>query len=83
MDGGAWWAAVHAVAESDTTERLTELTDHVPPFNIQVLTYMSPFQKGLPLASQSYFIFLNGTTTFLKVFLFIYFFGRAVWHAVS
>lgn len=30
---------------------------------------MSPFQKGLPLASQSYVIFLNGTTTFKKVFL--------------
>ena len=30
MDGGAWWATVHGVAELDATEQLHSLTQHIP-----------------------------------------------------
>ena len=38
MDGGAWWATVHGVAESDTTSLSLSLSVDVSWFLIVVLT---------------------------------------------
>ena len=36
MDKGAWWATVHAVTESDTTERLTLSLSLEDPVGVRI-----------------------------------------------
>ena len=47
MDGGAWWAAVHGVEESDTTERL-HFHFHFHALEKEMATHSSVLAWGIP-----------------------------------
>jgi len=55
MDGGAWWAAVHGVANSQT--RLSDFT-----FTFHFHALEEGWSENLALADANYYI-LNGQTT--------------------
>ena len=46
-DGGAWWAAVHGVAELDTTERL-----HFHPLEKEMAAHSSVLAWRIPWAEE-------------------------------
>ena len=68
MDRGAWWAMVHGVLESQTTQR--QLTTHACSMSVNDCRTL-----GIILASQ----LLPGTRRFFFLFKFLIF-GNAPWH---
>ena len=46
MDGGAWWAAVHGVAKSQT--RLSDFTFHFPALEKEMATHSSVLAWRIP-----------------------------------
>ena len=48
MDGGAWWAAVHGVAESRTRLSNFPFTFHFPALEKEMATHSSVLAWGIP-----------------------------------
>ena len=48
MDGGAWWAAVHGVAKSQTRLNTFTFTFHLHALEKEMATHSSVLAWGLP-----------------------------------
>ena len=48
MDGGAWWAAVHGVAEGQTRLSNFTFTSHFPPLKKEMATHSSVLAWRIP-----------------------------------
>ena len=53
MDGGAWWAAVHAVAEGRTRLSDFTFTFHFHPLEKEMATHSSVLAWGIPGTGES------------------------------